>query len=336
MDTKLKNGTILLGARPSIVTSAAVGGKKEGDGPLGSYLDYVAKEGHMGKDTWEKAESELQKEALQFAMDKGDLKAGNLDCILSGDLLNQCIASSFAHRGSGTAFVGLYGACSTFAEALGLGALMVNAGYADYVAACVSSHFCSAERQYRFPMEYGGQRPPTSQWTVTGAGCSILTKNMPNFPSVTAVLLGSIVDAGIADANNMGAAMAPSAYDSLHKFFVDTTTQPSDYDLIVTGDLGNVGKNLLIDLFKMEDQIDIGANLIDCGAEIYSTESQDVHSGGSGAGCSAAVFSGFLMEELKKGRWNRVLFAGTGALLSPLSSQQGESIPGICHVVCIN
>ena len=336
MDTKLKNGTILLGGKPSILTSAAVGGKKEGEGPLAEYFDYITKDGRFGQDTWEKAESQLQKEAFQFALDKADLTADHISYILSGDLLNQCIASSFAHRASNTPYLGLYGACSTFVEALALGAMLVNVGYADYSAACVSSHFCSAERQYRFPMEYGGQRPPTSQWTVTGAGCAVIGQNLPSHPCISSVTLGAIVDKGIKDANNMGAAMAPAAYDTIHNLFEDTKTGPKDYDLIVTGDLGEVGRKLLIDLFKMEDQIDISANYIDCGSEIYSRESQDVHSGGSGAGCSATVFCGFLMDQIRKGRWRKVLFAGTGALLSPLSSQQGESIPGICHAVCIN
>jgi len=336
MNTKLPNGTIILSSPPSITGAAAVGGKKEAEGPLKEYFSYIAKEGHFGQTTWEKAEMELQKEALQFAVDSDSISLKDIDYIFSGDLLNQCIASSFAHRSTDTAFLGMYGACSTFAEGLGLSALFVNAGYASYAATCVSSHFCSAERQYRFPMEYGGQRPPTAQWTVTGAGCTIIGPSTPDSPHITSVLFGAIVDAGITDANNMGAAMAPAAYDTISKFFEDTHTSPSDYDLILTGDLGEIGKDILIDLFRMENGIDISKNYMDCGVEIYDRKAQDVNSGGSGAGCSASVFSGFIVPEIKKGRWSRVLFAGTGALLSPLSSQQGESIPGICHAVCIN
>lgn len=336
MSIKLENGTVLLNNPPSIISSAAVGGKKEAQGPLVEYFSYIAKEGHFGQATWEKAETELQKEALQFALDSSGIAISDIDYIFSGDLLNQCIASSFAHRDSGAAFIGMYGACSTFAEGLALSAMFVNSGYAKNAATCVSSHFCSAERQYRFPMEYGGQRPPTAQWTVTGAGCTIVGSASGELPKITSVLFGSIVDAGITDANNMGAAMAPAAYDSFHKFFADTATSPFDYDLIVTGDLGKIGMDILIDLFKIEDGIDISENYIDCGVEIYNRKAQDVNSGGSGAGCSASVFSGYLAREITNGRWKKVLFGGTGALLSPLSSQQGESIPGICHVVCIN
>lgn len=209
MSTKLKNGTILLNNPPSILSSAAVGGKKEAAGPLSEYFSYIAKEGHFGQATWEKAETELQKEALQFAIDASNISLSDIDYIFSGDLLNQCIASSFAHRDSDTAFIGMYGACSTFAEGLALSAMFVNSGYAKNAATCVSSHFCSAERQYRFPMEYGGQRPPTAQWTVTGAGCTIVGEAVTDFPKITSVLFGSIIDAGITDANNMGAAMAP-------------------------------------------------------------------------------------------------------------------------------
>lgn len=335
MNQKFKNGTIMLGAKPSIITTSAIGGQKEGDGPLGKYFDYICTDGKFGQGTWEKAETEFQKEAFHFALDKGDFTETNIDYIFSGDLLNQCTASAFAHRSSNTSYVGLYGACSTFVEGLALSALFINGGYAKYTATCVSSHFCAAERQYRYPMEYGGQRTPTAQWTVTAAGCLVMGENMPNFPSITAVTLGNIVDAGVKDANNMGAAMAPAAFDTLDKIFTDTNTKPSDYDLIVTGDLGTVGRNLLCDLFMMEQNIDISPNLIDCGAEIYSIDTQDVHAGASGAGCSAAVFCGYIVNEIRRGRWKKVLFAGTGALLSPLSTQQGETIPSICHAVCI-
>ena len=337
MNTVYPNGTIIFSNPPAILSSAAVGGKKESEGPLGEYFNYIIHEGHFGQKTWEKGEMELQKEALQFALDNSPLSLSDINCIFSGDLLNQCIASSFAHRTTNKSFIGLYSACATFAEALALSAVFVNSGYTKNAACCVSSHFCSAERQYRFPMEYGCQRPPTSQWTVTGAGSTLIgCSDDESLPRITGALFGTITDAGITDANNMGAAMAPAAHGTLLNFMSDTGTSPADYDLIVTGDLGAVGKRILIELFKSENNIDISENYIDCGEEIYALKAQDVNSGGSGAGCSASVMSGYIIPGIKSGKWKRVLFGGTGALLSPLTSQQGESIPGICHVVCIN
>lgn len=334
MNIRLPNGTIRLEHPPRILGGGAVGGKKEAEGPLGQWFDYLCEDGRFDQGTWEKAESEMQKEAFRFALDRTHLKLSDIDCIFSGDLLNQCTASAFAHRASNTAYVGLYGACSTFAEGLALSALFLNAGYAAHTATCVSSHFCAAERQYRYPLNYGGQRTPTAQWTVTGAGCTIMGST-GNGPAVTAVTFGNIVDMGIKDANNMGAAMAPAAYDTISKLLRDTRTKPEDYDLIVTGDLGIVGKKLLCDLFRMEEGLELAPNLMDCGDEIFAIDAQDVHAGGSGAGCSASVFSRYVLEEMQKGRWHKVIFAGTGALLSPLSTQQGESIPCICHAVCI-
>ncbi len=331
---RLSNGTVILKNPPCILGGGAVGGQKESEGPLFDYFDYIGEDGKFGQNTWEKSESEMQKKALEFALERTKLKISDIDFIFSGDLLNQCTASSFAHRESNTAYVGLYGACSTFAEGLCLSAMFLNAGYANYAATDVSSHFCTAERQYRYPLNYGGQRTPTAQWTVTGAGVTIMGKG-GNGPRITAVNFGNIVDMGIKDANNMGAAMAPAAYDTISRVFHDTNTTPDDYDLIVTGDLGILGRKILCELFKKEDGIEIEDKLIDCGAEIFSPDAQDVHAGGSGAGCSATVFSRFILDEMKNGRWKKVLFAGTGALLSPLSTQQGESIPCICHAVCI-
>lgn len=332
---RCKNGTIVLDRCPSLIAGAAVVGKKEAAGPLGEFFDYTVRDGHFGQSSWEKAETEMQNEAVRFALDKTELKAEDLDYIFSGDLLNQCVASSFAHRASNTAYVGLYGACSTFVEGLALSALMLSAGYAEHTATCVSSHFCSAERQYRYPMEYGGQRTPTAQWTVTGAGC-VLMGNDKLSPRIDTVAFGKIVDQGIQDVNNMGAAMAPAAFESLKQVFEDTKTAPEDYDLIVTGDLGEVGSNLLQDLFLLETGHRLGERHFDCGCAMFDLDKQDVKAGGSGAGCSAAVFSGYLLDEIKRGKYGRVLFAGTGALLSPLTTQQGESIPCICHVVGIS
>ncbi len=332
MNTYFDNGTIRLETPPYLVAGGAVGGKKESEGPLCDWFDEISDDGRFSQDTWEKAESEMQKHALYFA--KKRAKIDGIDFIFSGDLLNQCTASAFAHRESDTSYVGLYGACSTFAEGLCLSSLFLSSGSARYIATSVSSHFCSAERQYRYPLNYGGQRPPTAQWTVTGAGTTIMGRDT-GIARVTHINFGKIIDMGIKDANNMGAAMAPAAYDTISRIFKDTNTKPADYDLIVTGDLGFLGKKLLAELFKKEEGIELGENLIDCGAEIYAKEAQDVHSGGSGAGCSATVFSRFVLDEIKAGRWKKILFAGTGALLSPLSTQQGESIPCICHGLVI-
>jgi len=330
---RCEKGTILLNKRPAILAGGAVVGKKEGAGPLGDRFDYTLQDGRFGQKSWEKAETELQNEAVRFALDKAGLSEDEPDYIFSGDLLNQCIASSFAHRASNSAYVGLYGACSTFAEGLALSSMFVNAGYARSAAACASSHFCSAERQYRYPMEYGGQRTPTAQWTVTGAGC-VLVGEREDAPQIDAVTIGKIVDAGISDVNNMGAAMAPAAFETVRQMLDDTATAPEDYDLIVTGDLGYVGSDLFCDLFAVECGYDIKARHTDCGVMIFH-QKQGVNAGGSGAGCSAAVFAGHLLRELQNGRYRKMLFAGTGALLSPLSSQQGESIPCICHAVRI-
>lgn len=330
---RCEKGTVLLTRRPAILAGGAVAGKKEGAGPLGDSFDYTLQDGRFGQKSWEKAEVELQNEAVRFALDKAGLSPNDLDCIFSGDLLNQCIASSFAHRASNSAYVGLYGACSTFAEGLALSAMFVNAGYAHRTAACASSHFCSAERQYRYPMEYGGQRTPTAQWTVTGAGC-VLVGEAEDAPKIDAVAIGKIVDAGISDVNNMGAAMAPAAFETVRQMFEDTATSPEDYDLIVTGDLGHVGSDLFRDLFLAECGCDLKSRHTDCGVMIFD-ETQGVNAGGSGAGCSAAVLAGHLLREIRNGRYRRVLFAGTGALLSPLSVQQGESIPCVCHAVKI-
>lgn len=318
---------------PSILSYASVVGKKEGEGPLGKYFDVVGQDGRFGQDYWEQGEQEMQKQALRRAMDKGCVEAVDLDCVFSGDLLNQCISSSYALRGMNIPSYGLYGACSTMAESLSLAAIMVAGGFASTVAAMTSSHFATAERQYRFPMEYGGQRTPTAQWTATAAGAVILTAQGSG-PYITAVTTGMIVDMGISDVNNMGAAMAPAAYETLKAHFRDLDKSPEDYDLIVTGDLGKVGKEIVVDLFK-RDGVDITRVYNDCGVMLFDLKRQDVHAGASGCGCSAAVLTGKLLDDMRNGRLNRLLFAGTGALQSPTSFQQGESIPGICHAVSI-
>lgn len=330
---KLGGKTIAFSSPPAVAGFAGVVGKKEGEGPLAAYFDLIGQDDTFGETSWEKAESTMQRLALQTALNKAGHPSAALDYLFAGDLLNQCIASSFAAREQNIPFLGLYGACSTMAESLALASMAVDGGFASLAAAVASSHFCSAERQYRTPLEYGGQRTPTAQWTVTGAGAVVLSQEGQG-PYITHATIGRIVDKGIKDANNMGAAMAPAAFDTISSHFSDTGRRPSDYDLILTGDLGHLGKELLLDLFHA-DGIEF-ANLEDCGTLIYDRQRQDVHCGGSGCGCSAAVLTGYLLKGMQKGRWKRLLFCGTGALLSPTSTMQGESIPGICHAVAIS
>ncbi len=319
---------------PSIIGSASIAGKKEGEGPLARSFDYICEDSYFGEKTWEKAESALQKLAYQHALDKAKIIPSALEYILAGDLLNQCTASAFAMRDADIPFLGLYGACSTMAEGLSLGSMLIDGGFADYVCAITSSHNCSAERQFRLPLEYGGQRTPTAQWTATAAGAAILASSGSG-PYITHITTGKIKDIGITDANNMGAAMAQAAYETLTAHFSDLGIQPNYYDLIVTGDLGLIGHSIVTDFF-MKDGIDIAPVYDDCGLLLYSRTEQDVHAGGSGCGCSAAVLCGWLLDGMRNGRWKRLLFAGTGALMSPTSTNQGESIPGICHAVSIS
>ena len=326
--------SIALAAPPSVAGHACIGGKKEGEGPLGNSFDVINDDTTFGEKTWEKSESALQKQTFSLALSKASLPPSAVEFVFAGDLLNQCTGSAFSLRDVEIPYWGLYGACSTMAEGLALASLMIDGGFADCTAAVTSSHFCSAERQFRFPIEYGGQRTPTAQWTVTGSGAVILTAEGPG-PYITHITCGKIVDHGIKDASNMGAAMAPAAYDTLKAHFTDLALRPSDYDLIVTGDLGAVGSEILIDLLKRDD-IDIAPQYNDCGLMIYSVESQDVHAGGSGCGCSASVLSGHLLNGMRSGRWKKILFAATGALLSPTSTMQGESIPSICCAVAIS
>lgn len=319
---------------PSIVGYAAVVGKKEHDGPLGDDFDLHDEDNTFGMDTWEKSESEMQRLALNTALAKAKLSPDAIKAIFAGDLLNQCTGSAYGLLSFEKPYFGLYGACSTFAEGTMLASLMINAGYFDKCAAVSSSHFCSAERQFRFPLEYGGQRTPTAQWTVTGAGALLLTSEGKG-PYVTHVTTGRIRDAGVTDANNMGAAMAPAAYETLRAHFADTGRTPADYAAIITGDLGKIGHEILTDLF-LRDGVDLGVCSTDCGMLIFNPETQDVHAGGSGCGCSASVLCGHILQRMTCGDWPRVLFAATGALMSPTTSQQGESIPGICHAVVLD
>ncbi|MGN0965114.1 MAG: stage V sporulation protein AD [Dysosmobacter sp.] len=335
MSTKrMGRQTVALAAPPSVVSFANIGGKFEGNGPLADSFDELNEDSFFGQKTWEQGESVMQKRVLENALKKAGLESKQLDYILAGDLLNQCIGSSFALRDFGIPFYGLYGACSTMGESLSLAALLIDGGFAERCAALTSSHFCTAERQYRMPVPYGSQRPPAAQWTATAAGCTILAAEGPG-PYVTHVTCGTIEDLGICDANNMGAAMAPAAYKTLTALFRETHTTPRDYDLILTGDLGELGHAIVLDFFR-RDGLDLTGNYFDCGMLLYDRKNQDMHAGASGCGCSAAVLNGYVLSGMRAGRWKRVVFAPTGALLSPTSSFQGESIPGICHAVCLS
>lgn len=326
--------TIVFDRHPVILAHSAIAGKKESEGPLAGFFDHTETDTRFGQKTWEKAETRLQELALDTARSKAQLQYSDLDVLFAGDLLNQCISSAFAIRDTHIPFLGLYGACSTMAESLTLAAAAVNAGYAVRAAALTSSHFATAERQYRFPLGYGGQRTPTAQWTVTGSGCCIVASNGRG-PYLNCATIGRIEDYGIKDANNMGAAMAPAAYSTLRAHFADTGLRPQDYDLIVTGDLGTLGSTIVTDLFQ-RDGVEFGANYRDCGVLIYDLKRQDVHAGGSGCGCGASVLCGYLLRQLREKKINSLLFCATGALMSPVSTWQGESIPAICHAISIS
>lgn len=325
--------TIIFDNKPRIISYGAVVGKKEHEGPLSNEFDAYTTDSFFGEKSFEKAESKLQKTAVQTALDKAGLTPDDIDNIFAGDLLNQCIGSSFGLRSFGIPFIGLYGACSTMALSAGLAAVFIDSGAAKKTISVTSSHFCSAERQYRFPLNYGSQRTPTAQWTVTGSGALILGKDGGDI-YISSVTFGEIEDLNIKDANNMGAAMAPAAAGTLLNFFKDTETKPDDYDIIFTGDLGYVGTNLLYELLEREG-IDIRCRHSDCGTLIFDREKQDVHAGGSGCGCSASVLCSYIMHRLEKGDFGNILFMSTGALMSPTSSFQGESIPGIAHLLNI-
>ena len=330
---RLGKATVALQNPPSILASASVAGKKEGEGPLARYYDEILTDDLYEEKTWEKAESKLQKSAIQRAIAKANIPTSAVDYVFAGDLLNQCAGSHYALKDTQTPFFGLYGACSTMAESSALAAMAIDGGYADKCVAITSSHFCSSEKQYRFPLEYGGQRPPTAQWTVTGSGALVLGAK-ENGPYITHVTTGKIVDMGISDANNMGAAMAPAAVDTITTHFEDTGFDPSYYDLIVTGDLATVGADIACDLICASG-FDVKKNYDDCGKMVFDIKEQDVHSGGSGCGCSGIVFCGYILDQINQGKLNRVLFVGTGALMSPLNLLQGESIPCIAHAISV-
>lgn len=331
---RLGKQTVKLGTPPSIISTASIVGPKEGKGPLGRHFDQIIEDELWGEKSWEKAESKLMRETFSKILSKAGKSPGDINYAIAGDLLNQCIAATFGIRESEVPFLGVFGACSTMSESLSIGSMFIDGGFADYVVCITSSHFCSAEKQFRFPLELGSQRTPTAQWTVTGAGGALLTGQATTGPYITHVTTGKIVDMGIKDANNMGAAMAPAAADTIMAHLTDTGFSADYYDLVITGDLGAVGNQLCNDLLQRAG-LDIKGKLNDCGMMIYDRQKQDAHAGGSGCGCSATVFAGYLYDEIQKGNINKLLFVATGALLSTTSTQQGESIPCIAHAVSI-
>ena len=330
MAKRIGSRTIVLESAPSLRGYAAVVSKKEGEGPLGREFDMVSDDAYFGEKTWEKAESHIQKEALNRALGKAGTTPSQVDFVFAGDLLNQCIGSAYAMRGMNVPFIGLYGACSTMAESLALASLFVECGIAECAAAVTSSHFCSAERQFRCPLEYGCVRAPTSQWTVTGGGAAIVSGG-ETAPFVREVCFGKINDLGVTDINNMGTAMAPAAADTISQYFSDTLTSADNFDMIFTGDLGYVGSEMLAELLE-RDGISLGKKHMDCGKLIYDKK-QEVEAGGSGCGCAASVLCSYIANRIRRENWRNVLFIATGALMSPTSNQQGESIPGIAHLI---
>ena len=335
MAQKLGECTLLLKDAVNILSYASVVAKKEGEGPLKEWFDVISEDTHLGEKTWEKAESKLQKTAVERAVAKSGVGIEEIDCIFAGDLMNQCIASTFALRDFGRMFLGLYGACSTMAESIVMGSVFIDSGAFEKVIALTSSHFCASERQYRFPLEYASVRTPTAQWTVTGAGAVVLSKNGDG-PFVKSVCVGKIIDLGITDQNNMGAAMAPAAAETIKAFLNDTATDLDDYDAIFTGDLGSVGSELLYEILE-KDKINIRHLHRDCGMLIYNPKTQaNVNAGGSGCGCSASVLCSYILGKFKKGEYKDVLFVATGALMSPTSTLQGETIPSIAHLIHIS
>ena len=326
---------------PFIIGSVGVAGKKEGEGPLKNDFDMVFEDTTMGQESFELAESAMLHDAIIRALASANVSPKDVDFVMTGDLLDQCTGSCFALKDLEMPFIGMYGACSTMALTLCNSAMLVSAG-ANICVAGASSHFASSERQFRYPLEYGGQRPPTAQWTVTGAGCAVVQnqrnidpENLQNAVKISAVHIGTITDLGIKDANNMGAAMAPAAARTIADFLHDTQTKPEDYDLILTGDLGLTGSKLLFELLQEDSEIDIETQHKDCGTMIFDLAEQDVNSGGSGCGCSASVVCSHIMKNIKNGTLKKVLFVATGALMSPTSTKQGQSIPGIAHAVLL-
>lgn len=325
--------TILFNNQPKIIGTSTISGQKESVGEIGKYIETILDDDTFGQNSFEKAESKMLFSVIKHAIINSKKEIEDIDVIYAGDLLNQITSSTFAVRNFNNGFLGIYNACATFTEGLILGATSVDGGYLNNIICASSSHFSSAERQYRFPLEFGSTRPPQSQWTVTGAGACVISKTDENYPKITCATVGRIVDYGVVDVNNMGGAMAPAGAETIYKHFVDTNRKPSDYDLIITGDLGALGSRILKDLL-WEKGFDIEKQHVDCGELIYNINEKE-YQGGSGAGCISLVFNSYFYTLLKEKKLNRILLVATGALLSSTSSQQGESIPGIAHAVVI-
>lgn len=329
--------SIIFSNPPYVIGYSSIAGKKESEGPLGSYFDVIEEDPLLGENTWEEAESKLQKEAAELAISKAMLKKTDIRYLFAGDLLGQLIATSFGIVDLEIPMFGVYGACSTMGESISLGAILVDGGYANHIVALTSSHFAGAEKQFRFPLDYGNQRPLAANWTVTGSGAVVLSNTIPKQDSepnivVTGITTGKVTDYGIKDSMNMGACMAPAAADVIYHNLKDLGVMTNHYDKIITGDLGYVGTDILKDIMK-EKGYDISENHMDCGIEIYCKEEQDTHSGGSGCACSAITLTGYIFQKMKKREWKRILFVPTGALLSTVSFNEGNSVPGIAHGV---
>ncbi|WP_300713836.1 stage V sporulation protein AD [uncultured Acetatifactor sp.] len=339
MNQKLGRASVRLERPVYILNSASVVGTKEGQGPLGLLFDKVGRDDMFGCKTWEEAESALQKEAVGLALEKAGLRPEDISYIFAGDLLGQSMATSFGISSYQIPLLGVYGACSTCGESLALGAMSIAGGFADKVACVTSSHFASAEKEFRFPLDYGSQRPLSATWTVTGSGAFVLSDEPEGGgrkarARISAMTVGKVVDYGLKDSMNMGACMAPAAASTLEQHFTDFAGQPEEYDKIITGDLGKVGQRVLIDLLRKQGY-DISEQHMDCGLEIYDAASQDTHAGGSGCGCSAVTLSAYILKQLEEGNWKKVLFMPTGALLSKTSFNEGMSVPGIAHALVI-
>lgn len=347
MDKKMIGSrSIRFATPPYIVGSYSLVGKKEGEGPLSCYFDEIEEDPMFGGETWEEAESRLQYKTANKALENSGYKQEEIRYLVAGDLLGQLIATSFGVMDLQIPLFGIYGACSTMGESMSLGAALVEGGFADKVMALTSSHFAGAEKQFRFPLDYGNQRPLAATWTVTGSGAVVIVseeemrkhkeKNKPQDPyiSITGITTGKVLDFGVKDAMNMGACMAPAACDVIYHNLKDFNYKPDEYDKIITGDLGYVGKDILLDMLK-EKGYDITSMYLDCGIEIFNKEEQDTHSGGSGCGCSASTLTGYILKKMKKKEWKKVLFVPTGALLSPVSFNEGNSVPGIAHGVIL-
>ena len=333
MNQRVGRSSIRLAQPVCVIAGASIVGKKEGEGPLGALFDMVGEDDLFGCKTWEEAESNLQKDAVYMVMEKAGWKAEDVSYLFAGDLLGQCIATSFGISAYNIPLFGVYGACSTCGEALTLGAVMAAGGYAEHVVCVTSSHFASAEKEFRFPLDYGNQRPLSASWTVTGSGACVLGKTKSRV-KITGATTGKIIDYGLKDNQNMGACMAPAACDTIAQNLVDFNREPADYDRIVTGDLGVVGREILLELLKKKGY-DISEQHSDCGMLIFDPAKQDTGAGGSGCGCAASVLAEYLLPKLENGEWKRILFVPTGALMSKVSFQEGSSVPGIAQAVVI-